>query len=101
MTENKSNVVKDIIAMITQKRNNAEWKEMKASNNDEAIHYAAEAWVLEQVLRDIEDILYIHRKHQRELDEQEEIDRIDDLEWHSQYGEERRIASWEQGHGGE
>jgi hypothetical protein len=101
MTENEFNVVKDIIAMITQKRNNAEMWEMKASHNDEAIRYGAEAWTLEQVLRDINDILYIHKKHQRELDEQEEIDRIDDLEWHSQYGQEQDIASWEQGHGGE
>lgn len=101
MTENEFNVVKDIIAMITQKRNNAEMREMMASNTDEANHHGAEAWTLEHVLLNIDDILYIHKKHQRQLDEQEEIDRIDDLEWHSQYGQERDIASMEQGHGGE
>ena len=88
MTEQESKVLKDIIAMITQRRNSAEMKEMMASHTDEAHLYGAEAWTLTQVLNDIESILYIHEKHQRELDEQEEIDRIDDLEWHSQYGDE-------------
>ena len=88
MTENKSNVVKDIIAMITERKNSAEIKERTATDNYHLHMYAATTWTLMQVLKDIEDILYIHEKHQRELDEQEEIDRIDDLEWHSNYGEE-------------
>lgn len=93
--------LKSIIEQITKRRNSAEMKEMMATNNDEAHLYGAEAWTLTQVLKDIEDILYIYNKHQREIEEQEEIDRIDDLEWHSQYGEEWSIASWEQGQGGE
>lgn len=93
--------LKSIIEQITKRRNSAEMKELMATTTDEAHQYGAEAWALTRVLKDIEDILYIHNKHQREIEEQEEIDRIDDLEWHSQYGEERRIASWEQGHSGE
>ena len=88
MAENESKVLKDIIAMITEKKNSAEMKEMTATDNYKAHMYAAKTWTLMEVLKDIEDILYIHEKHQRELDEQEEIDRIDDLEWHSNYGEE-------------
>ena len=88
MTEQESKVLKDIIAMITQRKNSAEMKEMMASQTDDAHRYGTEAWTLTQVLNDIESILYIHEKHHRELDAQEEIDRIDDLEWHSYYSDD-------------
>ena len=81
--EKEISVVNDIISMITQKRNNAEMMEMTVSDNMGAARYGTEAWVLTQVLRDIEDILYIHRKHQREIEEREEMDRIDYLELES------------------
>lgn len=101
--EKQISVVNDIISMITQKRNNAEMKEMTVSDNMEAERYGTEAWVLTQVLRDIEDILYIHRKHQREIEEQKEMQRIDylELESYEDDNDEQSIASWEQGHGGE
>lgn len=88
MTEQESKVVKDIIAMITEKRNNAEMREMMASNTDEAHRYGAETWTLEHVLLNIDNILYIHEKHQKKLEQQEDEDNIDDLEWHSNYGDE-------------
>lgn len=88
MTEQESKVVKDIIAMITEKRNNAEMRAMMASNTDEAHRYDAEAWTLEHVLLNIDNILYIHQKHQKKLEQQEDEDNIDDLEWHSYYGDE-------------
>ena len=81
-------VLKNITDMITQRRNSAEMKEMMASHTDEAHRHGAEAWVLQQVLDDIESILYIHEKHQRELEQQEDEDNIDDLEWHSYYGDD-------------
>lgn len=74
--------LKSIIEQITKRRNSAEMKEMMATNTDEAHLYGAEAWTLTQVLRDIEDILYIYNEHRKELDD--DNSNQDEMEWLAQ-----------------
>jgi hypothetical protein len=77
MTENESTLLKAIIDMITRRMVASEYKELMATHDADAHAYGSEAWVLQQVLRDIDDII--------------------------KYNEavEKDIASMEQGYGGE
>jgi len=91
MTENECTLLKAIIDVITLRRNNAEMKELTASNTDEAHLYGAEAWTLTQVLRDIHDILHTSiadeykERMEKDIaeDDDDEYDQ-DHLEWLSQ-----------------
>jgi hypothetical protein len=83
MTEDESTLLKAIIDMITRRMVASEYKELMATHDADAHAYGSEAWVLQQVLRDIQDIIHnsIADEYQKRM--------------------EKDIASMEQGIGGE